>query len=167
MGTAARIFTPCPYPHWAVNVSSPLGDLKIIMELNLPQAHLQDICYVISIDVCVSVCVTLFISSKFLKFKPENPHNHSDFEEAVSCCTSLSPHLPFGSPVVAPLFVGTKLEVSLTVHRIPPYLSFIEPRRSIKEKLSELHDLHLQIVLSSSLGFLDPLSLKVPPVFPT
>lgn len=38
----------------------------------------------------------------------------------------------------------------------------------MEEKLlSELHDLHLQIVLSSSLDFLDPLSLKVPTVFPT
>lgn len=75
--------------------------------------------------LCAHVCMTLFISSKFLKFKPEHSHNHPDFEEAVSCRTSLSPRLPLGSPIVTPLFIGTKLEASLTVHRIPQYLSLI------------------------------------------
>lgn len=69
--------------------------------------------------LCAHVCMTLLISSKFLKFKPEHSHNHPDFEEAVCCRTSLSPCLPLGSTIVTLLFVGTKLEASLTVTEFP------------------------------------------------
>lgn len=71
--------------------------------------------------MCVCVCVHVYeilISSNLLKLKPEHSHNYPDFEEVVSGLTSPSPHSPFGSLTVTPLFIA-RLEKPNCPQKIP------------------------------------------------